>query len=338
MKKLNFALLGCGRVSEYHARIIKKNKYLNLYAVCDKKITKARRIGKKFNVNYYKNYKDLIKNKKSIDCVCILTESGNHYKDAIKLAPHFKYLIIEKPAALKAKHVALMKTFSKKLKTNLYFVQQNRFNKPIQKVYEILKKKLLGKLVLCSVKLRWYRDQNYYNSDKWRGTKKLDGGVLSNQAIHHLDIMLWLMGKVKKISAFYKTRLANIESEDTIVINFEFENGALGIFEATTGFRPTDKEASICIMGENGHLEVGGKSLNKFTSYKVKAFKSDLSKYNEKIKDLYGNGHNVFYKKTIQNILNQARFPISYQSIYYLIKILEKIYYSAKKNKVLLLK
>ena len=46
MKKLNFALLGCGRVSEYHARIIKKNKYLNLYAVCDKKITKARRIGK----------------------------------------------------------------------------------------------------------------------------------------------------------------------------------------------------------------------------------------------------------------------------------------------------
>ena len=111
--------MGCGRVSEYHARIIKKNKYLNLYAVCDKKITKARRIGKKFNVNYYKNYKDLIKNKKSIDCVCILTESGNHYKDAIKLAPHFKYLIIENPH-LKAKQ-GFDENFFKKIKDKSLF-------------------------------------------------------------------------------------------------------------------------------------------------------------------------------------------------------------------------
>ena len=338
MKKLNFAILGCGRVAEYHARIIKKNKFTNLFAVCDKKISKAKILGKKFNVNFFQDYKDLIKEKKKIDVISILTESGNHYKDVIKLAPHFKNLIIEKPAALKAEHVVKMNNISKKFKTNLFFVQQNRFNKPIQKVFKILNKKKLGKIALCSVKLRWYRDQKYYDSDKWRGTRKLDGGVLSNQAIHHLDIMLWLMGKVKKISAFYKTRLAKIESEDTIVINFEFNNGALGIFEATTCFRPTDKEASICIMGEKGHLEVGGKSLNKFISYDVKGIKENLNFSNEKIKDLYGNGHKILYQEILENIFSKKKLLISYDSIHYLIKILEKIYFSANKNKVLFLK
>jgi len=338
MKKLNFAILGCGRVSEYHARIIEKNKFTKLFAVCDKKISKAKKLGNKFNVNFFQDYKDLIKEKKKIDVISILTESGNHYKDVVKLAPHFKNLIIEKPAALKAEHVVIMKNISKRFKTNLFFVQQNRFNKPIQKVFKILKKKKLGKIALCSVKLRWCRDQKYYDSDKWRGTRKLDGGVLSNQAIHHLDIMLWLMGKVKKISSFYKTRLAKIESEDTIVINFEFNNGALGIFEATTCFRPTDKEASICIMGEKGHLEVGGKSLNKFTSFDVKGLKEDLNFSSEKIKDLYGNGHKNLYQEIIENIYKKKKLLISYDSIYYLIKILEKIYFSANKNKVLFLK
>ena len=51
MKKLNFAILGCGRVSEYHARIIEKNKFTKLFAVCDKKISKAKKLGNKFNVN-----------------------------------------------------------------------------------------------------------------------------------------------------------------------------------------------------------------------------------------------------------------------------------------------
>ena len=63
MKKLNFAILGCGRVSEYHARIIQKNKYTKLFAVCDKKILKAKKLGNKFKVNFFQNYKDLIKKK-----------------------------------------------------------------------------------------------------------------------------------------------------------------------------------------------------------------------------------------------------------------------------------
>ena len=73
-------------------------------------------------MNFFQNYKDLIKEKNKIDVVSILTESGNHYKDVVKLAPHFKYLIIEKPAALKAEHVVLMRNISKRFKTNLFFL------------------------------------------------------------------------------------------------------------------------------------------------------------------------------------------------------------------------
>ena len=146
------------------------------------------------------------------------------------------------------------------------------------------------------------------------------------------------MGKVKKISSFYKTRLAKIESEDTIVVNFEFKSGALGILEATTCFRPTDKEASICLMGKKGHIEVGGKSLNKFISYDIKGFNENLKLCNEKIKDLYGNGHKVLYDQIIENIYKKKKLLITYESIYYLIKVLEKVYFSAAKNRVLFIK
>ena len=100
-----------------------------------------------------------------------------------------------------------------------------------------------------------------------------------------------------------------------------------------------DKEASICIMGEKGHLEVGGKSLNEFTSFEIKNFTENLKKYNEKINDLYGNGHKTLYDEIIKKIKsNNNNLTIKFDSIYYLIKILEQIYKSAKTNKVLFFK
>ena len=133
----------------------------------------------------------------------------------------------------------------------LFVIKQNRFNVPVQKAREALDNGRFGKLVLGTVRVRWCRPQHYYDQDSWRGTWKYDGGVLTNQASHHVDLLEWMLGDVESVFAKSTTALVNIEAEDTAVVT-KFRNGALGIIEATTATRPKDLEGSLSILGENG--------------------------------------------------------------------------------------
>src|SRR5206468_12494788 len=129
----------------------------------------------------------------------------------------------------------------------LFVVKQNRFNVPVVKLREALEAGRFGKLVLGTVRVRWCRRQDYYDQDAWRGTWALDGGVLANQASHHVDLLEWMMGPVESVFAKGITALVDIEAEDTAIVALKFRNGALGVIEATTAARPADLEGSISI-------------------------------------------------------------------------------------------
>ena len=75
-------------------------------------------------------------------------------------------------------------------------MKQNRFNVPVVKLREALEHGRFGRLVLGTVRVSWCRTQAYYDQDSWRGTWALDGGVISNQASHHVDLLEWMMGDV----------------------------------------------------------------------------------------------------------------------------------------------
>jgi predicted dehydrogenase len=97
-----------------------------------------------------------------------------------------------------------------------------------------------GTLALGDAYVKWYRTQAYYDSGAWRGTWALDGGgALMNQAIHSVDLLLWLMGPVAEVSAHAAT-LAHerIEVEDVVTASLRFASGALGVIEATTAGFP----------------------------------------------------------------------------------------------------
>jgi UDP-N-acetyl-2-amino-2-deoxyglucuronate dehydrogenase len=130
-----------------------------------------------------------------------------------------------------------------------------------------LDKGRFGKLVMGTVRIRWCRLQSYYDEKPWRGTWAHDGGVLTNQASHHIDLLIWMMGEVDSVMAKTATRLANIEAEDTGIAILKFRNGALGLIEATTATRPKDLEGSISILGEKGSVEIGGFFANELKSW-----------------------------------------------------------------------
>ena len=95
----------------------------------------------------------------------------------------------------------------------------------------------------------------------------MDGGVLMNQACHHVDMLNWMMGDVDTVFAKGMTSLVKIEAEDTAVVMLKFKNGALGMIEATTATRPNDLEGSISILGEKGTVEIGGFAVNKLKTW-----------------------------------------------------------------------
>ena len=91
-----------------------------------------------------------------------------------------------------------------------------------------------------TVRVRWCRPQSYYDQDSWRGTWALDGGVLTNQASHHIDLLEWMMGDVESVFAKSLNAMADIEAEDTAIVILKFKNGALGVIEAAAAIRPKD--------------------------------------------------------------------------------------------------
>jgi predicted dehydrogenase len=193
----------------------------------------------------------------------------------------------------------------------LFVVKQNRFNVPVLKLREAVEKDRFGKLVLGTVRVRWSRSQEYYSMDGWRGTWRYDGGVLANQASHHIDLLTWMMGEVESVFAKSSTALVDIEVEDTAVVVLKFTSGALGIIEATTATRPIDLEGSISVLGENGVVEIGGFAVNSMKVWQF-AGKQDndeniFKDYSENPSDVYGFGHKAYLEHVVECISSEKK-------------------------------
>ncbi|GFE82009.1 oxidoreductase [Steroidobacter agaridevorans] len=309
---LKFSLVGCGRIAKRHAELLGQNQiaHAQLAAVCDINPGKAEKIGKQFDVPHFHDMHEMMK---SVPCdvVVVLTESGNHAKHVIALAPYGRNIIVEKPMALTLDDADAMIRACDKAGVRLFVVKQNRFNVPVVKLREALEGQRFGRLVLGTVRVRWCRTQAYYDQDPWRGTWALDGGVLSNQASHHVDLLEWMMGEVDSVFAKATTALVNIEAEDTAIVVLRFRNGALGIIEATTAVRPKDLEGSISILGEQGTVEIGGFAVNEMKVWNfAKPVDDDaqvMQKYSVNPPNVYGFGHQAYYEHVVDCIRNNKQ-------------------------------
>jgi predicted dehydrogenase len=306
---LNFSIVGCGRIAKRHAELLGTGqiKGARLVAVCDLDDAKASEFSNKFSVPGFRDMHRMMQQVDS-DVVVVLTESGLHARHVIELARHGKHIIVEKPMALKLEDADAMIAACERARIRLFVVKQNRFNVPVVKLREALLQGRFGTLVLGTVRVRWCRPQSYYDQAAWRGTWALDGGVLSNQASHHIDMLEWLMGDVESVFAMSATALVDIEAEDTAVVTLRFKSGALGVIEATTATRPTDLEGSISVLGEGGSVEVGGFAVNKMKVWNfVKSLPDDvqvLERYSVNPPNVYGFGHQAYYEHVVDCLEN----------------------------------
>lgn len=254
---IKFGLIGASKIARKHVCALERVPGAKVVAICDVQADRVQSLADSAGAKSYVDYHQMLANE-DLDVVCVLTPSGSHAQIAMDVARSGRHVVVEKPMSLKLEDADAQIRVCSELGVRLFVVLQNRFSRPVMKIREAVDQGRFGKLVSGSVRLRWCRDQAYYDASPWRGTWERDGGVFCNQACHHLDLMLWLLGDVESVSAMKSTRLLDIEAEDTGVAIVRFVSGALGVIEATTAWRPTDMEGSFSISGSTGSAEVGG--------------------------------------------------------------------------------
>jgi UDP-N-acetyl-2-amino-2-deoxyglucuronate dehydrogenase len=306
---INFAILGCGRIAKRHAELLGTGQIagIRLVAVCDSRPERAAAYGKKYDVPSHSSLSRMLE-MPTIDAVAVLTPSGMHCQHSIEVARSGRHVVVEKPMALTVADAESMIAAASRGKVRLFVVKQNRFNVPIVKAREAFEAGRFGKLVLGTVRVRWCREQSYYDQDAWRGTWAQDGGVISNQASHHVDMLSWFMGEAESVHARGMAALVNIEAEDTAVATVRFANGALGVIEATTASRPRDLEGSFSILGSGGAVEVAGFAMNEIRSWQfASSLESDqevIARYSVNPPNVYGFGHQAYYEHVVDCLNN----------------------------------
>jgi predicted dehydrogenase len=336
-RKLKFGVVGCGRISDNHLRALTSPSLAaELVAVADLQEDRAQMKSAQYQVPYYLDYHDMLKRHPEIDVLSILTPTGYHARHVLDLAPYGKHFVVEKPMALRVSDCTEMITACRKHRGRLFVVKQNRYNRAVIAARRALETGRFGKMVMATVRVRWKRDQGYYERDAWRGTWELDGGVIAQQASHHVDLLQWFMGPIERVQCRIATRLMKIEVEDTAAALFTFESGALGVFEATTATRPNDLEASLSILGEHGSVILAGNAVNRVdhwafdtTTPEDEQIRREAS---QEVPNVYGHGHADYLAEVIEAIVTGRPGQVEGEEGRKNVQILTAMYESAARG------
>jgi predicted dehydrogenase len=236
---LGFGIVGCGMISEFHARAIADTNGGKLVACVDRVPAAANRFADKYSIQPYSDLTQFLKDP-ALDVVTICTPSGLHMEPAVAAAKAGKHVIVEKPLEITLKRCDRIIDACQQASVVLATVFPSRFHASSLALKKAIEKGRFGRLTLGDAYVKWFRTQEYYDSGQWRGTWALDGGgALMNQAIHSVDLLTWLMGPVVEVSSATATLAHDrIEVEDVAVAALRFENGAVGVIEATTAAFP----------------------------------------------------------------------------------------------------
>lgn len=260
---VKFIVIGCGHIGKRHATIISQHADCELVALCDNNIDTQKNLTS-FSVPIFSNIADLRSSEIEADVLCVATPNGFHCEHALHGLQQGWDVVIEKPMGLSSQECQEVIDLATKKGKNVFCVMQNRYTPIAQWLKSVIEAKLLGKIFMVNIQCYWNRDARYYTQDTWHGSLQWDGGVIFTQFSHFLDMMYWLFGGIKGVSAeFFDFNHAHLtEFEDSGIVTFDFEKEGKGIFQYSTSVWNQNLESSILILGEKGSIKVGGQYMN----------------------------------------------------------------------------
>ncbi|HZM86326.1 MAG TPA: Gfo/Idh/MocA family oxidoreductase [Blastocatellia bacterium] len=235
---MNLGILGAGNISQTHMRAALEIEGVKIVAVCGQNSEKTARLASACGAVAYQDQGAFF-SYRPMDAVLIGSPSGLHAKQGIEAAKRGLHVLVEKPIDITTESADALIAACEQAHLKLGVFFQDRTAPDILRLKKAIEAGALGKPILISASVRWYRPPEYYESSRWRGTWELDGGgALMNQGIHTVDLLLWLFGQVSSVWARAITAIHPIEVEDTVVASLQFASGAIGNLEAATSAYP----------------------------------------------------------------------------------------------------
>ncbi len=322
---MNILIFGFGTAGKYCSEILKNDRRIKKIFIFEKEKLKLKK-NKKFKQI---TYKDFLSNKLNINYAIISTPSSKHFlfaKECIKRKIH---VLIEKPFVLRLDDARRLINLSKKNKIKCWTVLQNRYNFATNQMRKTVRQVGVKNISLVDCSLYWRRNEKYY-SNNWRGKYSTDGGVLTNQGIHLLDMLIYIFGEIQSFNVIASYNKKKLQAEDLIIINFLHKNKILSSFKATTRAN-RNYEAAVDVISDKKRFKVKGVSLNSFHYWKENKFINDY-KRSEKFKNILdpkggmGTGHKKILKEFLSHKIIKSSKKLEIKYNYYILKLIHSIY------------
>jgi predicted dehydrogenase len=234
---VRIGIIGAGGISDTHVRAARGIDGVSVVAVCGANAQKTRALAESAGAVAYGELDAFLSH--PMDMVAIGSPSGLHADQAIAAVRRGLHVLVEKPLDINTRKVDSLLEEAGRAGVSVGVFFQDRMQPEVVALKAQLDAGDIGTPLFGLGQVRWYRPPEYYGHSRWRGTWALDGGgALMNQGIHTVDLLVWLLGTVTRVTGRTATRLHNIEVEDTAVAMLEFANGAVATIEATTAAFP----------------------------------------------------------------------------------------------------
>ncbi len=250
------AVVGAGNIAAAHVDAVSRLPNARLVGVASRTHERARTFARTHGTEAYPDLDALLADE-TVDVVAVCTPSGAHLEPAVAAARAGKHVVVEKPLEVTSERARAIVDAADEAGVRLATIFMSRFADANVALKQAVEAGTLGRLVQGDAYVKWYRSQAYYDSADWRGTWRLDGGgALMNQAIHQVDLLLWLMGPVEEVFAYATTAThERLEVEDTLVAVLRYRSGALGQIAAATSLWP-GRPKELDLHGELGAVTV----------------------------------------------------------------------------------
>jgi len=329
------AIVGCGGIANVHAYNISNLENNNIVAFADIKIERAEKFVEVYGNSESKAYQSLeeMLSKEQIDVLHICTPHYLHVPMAIYAAEHKVNVFMEKPVAISKEQFIKLKAVKNNVKIGVCF--QNRYNKNVQKIHEILKNGKAGKILGARAFITWDRGEKYYTESGWRGTLKMEGGgVLINQAIHTLDLLVYFLGNPVAVEGTIINHHLKeiIEVEDTAEAYIQFGD-VTASFYATNAYS-MNSPVLLELNCENMVIRMEGTEV--ICIYPDD--KKEIIAFNQQQvvgKNYWGIGHAPCINDYYDCLENNKSFPIGIEEAYKAIQLMLGIYESSKTKTVI---
>jgi UDP-N-acetyl-2-amino-2-deoxyglucuronate dehydrogenase len=235
---IHVGLVGGGNITATHARAVREIPGAELVSICGKNSEKVSKLSREHGAVAYTDF-TLFLAHRPMDVIILGSPSGLHAEQGIAAANEGLHVLAEKPIDISTARADALIAAAEQANVKLGVIFQDRTRPQIRQLKSWIDQGIVGKPLLVDARVKWYRPPEYYSSSGWRGTFALDGGgALINQAIHTVDLLLWLFGDVVQVQAQVATVLQSIEAEDTALAILQFASGAVGTLLATTAAYP----------------------------------------------------------------------------------------------------